>query len=284
MLGVHLLGVDRVLVVPHTRCAMAANTEQQLREQVSESSGQDASWQSFEVVDDQVAALHDDVRRSASHPLIPEAWPSVGSSTTSTPGSSSRTSERRPPDLHPTTTASPCLCRAAGPRWCDGKLPKQANPVQRFIQGVASLRPVASVFRHTFHHLDKALYRLLGQRTVSGILAGVPNIMLTTTGAKTGRLRTVRVIGVPVDGSVAVIGTRWGSETTPGWAYKPRSRSAGVDQARDGTRTSVTARRVAEGTEYVTILSDADRIYLGFPRYRGRITKRQVPVFVLEPQ
>jgi deazaflavin-dependent oxidoreductase (nitroreductase family) len=161
--------------------------------------------------------------------------------------------------------------------------PKQANPVQRFIQGVASLRPVASVFRHTFHHLDKALYRLLGQRTVSGILAGVPNIMLTTTGAKTGRLRTVPVIGVPVDGSVAVIGTRWGSETTPGWAYNlDHDPQAWIE--RDGTRTSVTARRVAEGTEYETILSDADRIYLGFPRYRGRITKRQVPVFVLEPQ
>ncbi|MFN7151339.1 MAG: carbonic anhydrase, partial [Microthrixaceae bacterium] len=31
VLGVHLLGVERVLVIPHTRCAMAANTEQELR-------------------------------------------------------------------------------------------------------------------------------------------------------------------------------------------------------------------------------------------------------------
>ena len=90
------------------------------------------------------------------------------------------------------------------------------------------------------------------------------------------------MIGVPVDGSVAVIGTRWGSETTPGWAYNlDHDPQAWIE--RDGTRTSVTARRVPEGTEYETIFSDADRIYLGFPRYRGRITKRQVPVFVLEP-
>ena len=73
VLGVHLLGVDRVLVVPHTRCAVAANTEQQLRQQVSEASGQDASWQSFEVVADQLAALREDVQKVRSHPLVPES-------------------------------------------------------------------------------------------------------------------------------------------------------------------------------------------------------------------
>ena len=31
VLGVHLLGVDRILVVPHTRCAMATHTEDELR-------------------------------------------------------------------------------------------------------------------------------------------------------------------------------------------------------------------------------------------------------------
>src|SRR5204862_6958067 len=45
VLGVHLLGVERILVVPHTRCAMASSTEEQLHEQVSASAGVDASWQ-----------------------------------------------------------------------------------------------------------------------------------------------------------------------------------------------------------------------------------------------
>lgn len=71
VLGVHLLGVNRILVVPHTHCALTANTEEELREQVSASSGQDASWQSFGVIGDQVAALHEDVRMVRSHPLIP---------------------------------------------------------------------------------------------------------------------------------------------------------------------------------------------------------------------
>ena len=72
VLGVHLLGVERVLVVPHTRCAMASATEAELRQRVGESAGVDASWQQFGVVPDQVAALQDDVKKVRSHPLIPD--------------------------------------------------------------------------------------------------------------------------------------------------------------------------------------------------------------------
>ena len=72
VLGVHLLGVERILVVPHTRCAMASATEAELHEQVSASAGTDASWQPFHVVSDQLAALAEDVQRIRSHALIPE--------------------------------------------------------------------------------------------------------------------------------------------------------------------------------------------------------------------
>ena len=78
VLGVHLLSVDRILVVPHTRCAMASATEQELRERVGESAGVDASWQSFHVVADQVAALEDDVQKIRTHPLIPDTVPVGG--------------------------------------------------------------------------------------------------------------------------------------------------------------------------------------------------------------
>ena len=73
VLGVHLLGVDRILVVPHTRCAMTAHSEAELRERVGSSAGQDASWQQFHVVEDQLAALEEDVQKVRSHPLIPDS-------------------------------------------------------------------------------------------------------------------------------------------------------------------------------------------------------------------
>ncbi len=73
VLGVHLLGVKRVLVIPHTRCAMTANSEAELRDKVGASAGQDASWQAFHVIEDQRASLEEDVQKVRSHPLIPDS-------------------------------------------------------------------------------------------------------------------------------------------------------------------------------------------------------------------
>jgi carbonic anhydrase len=73
VLGAHLLGVTRILVVPHTRCAMSSSTEEELHERVSASAGVDASWQPFHVVTDQLEALTEDVHRVRSHPLIPDS-------------------------------------------------------------------------------------------------------------------------------------------------------------------------------------------------------------------
>jgi carbonic anhydrase len=73
VLGAHLLHVERILVVPHTRCAMTASTQQELRDQVGESAGVDADWRLFSVVEDQLAALEEDVQRVRTHPLIPKS-------------------------------------------------------------------------------------------------------------------------------------------------------------------------------------------------------------------
>ena len=78
VLGVHLLNVKRILIAPHTRCAMASNTEDELRARISDSAGIDASWQPLGVVPDQMAALEQDVAKVRSHPLIPDTVPVGG--------------------------------------------------------------------------------------------------------------------------------------------------------------------------------------------------------------
>lgn len=78
VLGVHLLKVTRILVVPHTRCAMASHTEAELQERVGASAGQDASWHEFHVIADQVATLKQDVAKVHAHPLIPDTVPIGG--------------------------------------------------------------------------------------------------------------------------------------------------------------------------------------------------------------
>jgi len=71
VLGVSLLEVRRILVVPHTRCAMASASETEIQERVGERLGTDASWVSFGAITDQRQALRADVRRVRSHPLMP---------------------------------------------------------------------------------------------------------------------------------------------------------------------------------------------------------------------
>ncbi|MBM7510175.1 carbonic anhydrase [Nocardioides salarius] len=73
VLGAHLLNVQRVLVIPHTRCAMASATEAELHERVTASAGTDSTWQPFHVVADQLAALADDVAKVRTHPLVPDS-------------------------------------------------------------------------------------------------------------------------------------------------------------------------------------------------------------------
>jgi carbonic anhydrase len=72
VLGVHLLSVERVLIVPHTRCAMASASEQDLHRRLSEITGVDTSWLPLGTVPDQRAALREDVQKVRAHPLVPD--------------------------------------------------------------------------------------------------------------------------------------------------------------------------------------------------------------------
>ncbi len=71
IIAVHLLGVKRILVVAHTRCAMASSSTQELRDRIEASAGQDASWLTINAIPDQVESLADDVQKLRAHPLMP---------------------------------------------------------------------------------------------------------------------------------------------------------------------------------------------------------------------
>lgn len=73
VLGVDLLNVNRVMVIEHTRCAMGTSTEEQMRERLAASTGQDTTWMSIGMITDQRAALATDVHRVTSHPLVPSS-------------------------------------------------------------------------------------------------------------------------------------------------------------------------------------------------------------------
>jgi carbonic anhydrase len=71
VLAVHLLGVDRILVMPHTRCRMAGPTEEQVHVAIAQRSGLDTRSLEFRTTTDQVGTLHQDLQRLRSFPYIP---------------------------------------------------------------------------------------------------------------------------------------------------------------------------------------------------------------------
>lgn len=71
VLATYLLGVDRVLVMPHTDCKMANATEDQIHDTIREEFGVETASVEFRTVDDQEAALAYDVRRIRAYPLLP---------------------------------------------------------------------------------------------------------------------------------------------------------------------------------------------------------------------
>lgn len=70
VLARYLLGVDRVMVVAHTHCRMAAGTEQDVHAAVQAAGGPDTRSIAFLVAPDQEEALCTDVQRARSWPYL----------------------------------------------------------------------------------------------------------------------------------------------------------------------------------------------------------------------
>lgn len=72
VLGVTMLKVERVLVIEHTRCAMASSSERDVKAAIAAFTGSDASWMTVGVIEDQESTIRGDVHRVESHPLVPD--------------------------------------------------------------------------------------------------------------------------------------------------------------------------------------------------------------------
>ena len=70
ILATYLLGVNRVLVMPHTDCRMASESESQIHQTIKNQFGVDTRSVEFRTVEDQRAALQYDLTRIRSHPLL----------------------------------------------------------------------------------------------------------------------------------------------------------------------------------------------------------------------
>lgn len=159
---------------------------------------------------------------------------------------------------------------------------KQANGAQRVTQRIAASGPGAWLFQRTLYPVDKVLYRRTrGRLTVPGLMAGLPVIMLTTTGAKTGQPRTMPLVGIPLAGELAIIGSNYGQARTPGWVHNLEADPHASVSYRDRS-VDVVARR-ADDAQADEAFAVAATFYPGYGKYRDRASHRTIRVFVLDP-
>jgi deazaflavin-dependent oxidoreductase (nitroreductase family) len=158
----------------------------------------------------------------------------------------------------------------------------RANPFQKFVRRFAASGPGSWVFARVAHHLDRPIHRLThGRHTLGSALTGLPVVMLTTTGAWSGKPRTVPVLGIPFSGGVAVIASNFGQHRQPGWYYNLRA-NPDAQVVVDAVRRRVRAAE-ADSDQRAEIWREGLRVYPGFSQYEQRASHRRISVFVLEP-
>jgi len=111
-------------------------------------------------------------------------------------------------------------------------------------------------------------------------LRGRPIIVLTSIGAKTGKLRKTPLMRVEHDGVYAVVGSQGGAPTHPVWVYNLR-KNPHVELQDGATKRDYTAHE-ASGEEKAVWWKRAVATWPDYATYQTR-TERQIPVFVLEP-
>jgi deazaflavin-dependent oxidoreductase (nitroreductase family) len=113
-----------------------------------------------------------------------------------------------------------------------------------------------------------------------GELLGRPVIVLTSVGAKTGKLRKVALMRVEHAGVYAVVASLGGAPRNPVWYYNLK-KNAHVELQDRATKRDYMAREVT-GDERATWWQRAVATWPDYAAYQAKTT-RQIPIFVLEP-
>jgi deazaflavin-dependent oxidoreductase (nitroreductase family) len=159
---------------------------------------------------------------------------------------------------------------------------RDAGLLRRVVRQTVATRPGAWVCARLLHRIDHVVFRASrGRTTFSTVTSGLPVVMLTTTGARTGQPRTMPVLAFQDGGRMVVIASNYGQRHNPAWYYNLRA--DGHADVRVGSRSvAMTARELA-GAERERYFQRGLDIYPGWAQYRRRASHRDIPVIMLEP-
>lgn len=116
--------------------------------------------------------------------------------------------------------------------------------------------------------------------TRGGTMMGKPVVILTSRGARTGKLRKTPLMRVEHEGAYAVVASLGGAPKHPVWYYNLKADPH--LELQDGTTKRDMIARELTGEERAEWWKRAVAAYPPYEDYQKK-TSRQIPVFVLEP-
>ena len=129
--------------------------------------------------------------------------------------------------------------------------------------------------------MNNVAYGLSAGRVAGHLASGAPLCLLTTTGRRSGRARTVPLLYVRDGEDLVVVASRGGSGTHPAWYLNLRDRPDALVQL--GAERLPVRARDATPEERTRLWGELTAVYPHFDAYQAR-TDRRIPVVVLSPR
>ena len=110
---------------------------------------------------------------------------------------------------------------------------------------------------------------------------GLPCIIVTHTGNKTGGIRKIPLMRVKVDDAYVLVGSMGGQPKNPVWVYNLRANPE--VEIRDATQvTKMRVREIEDDEERDRLWAASVAAFPTYDEYKAK-TERKIPVFLAEP-
>jgi deazaflavin-dependent oxidoreductase (nitroreductase family) len=155
------------------------------------------------------------------------------------------------------------------------------NPIQRATRWLAKSKFGGWMALNVANKVDPVLIRASGGRLK--MPSGAPTVLLSHTGAKSGRKRTTPLLYFTDGGRVVLIASQTGKAKHPSWFHNVRANPE--VQLWAGGRGGSYRAGVAEGDDRARLWRLATQLYPGYDEYQQRadVAGRRIPVVVCEP-
>lgn len=159
---------------------------------------------------------------------------------------------------------------------------KKGNALFKLIRQLAAMQFFSRQLAGNLVHFDKLLLKLTANKhSFTSLLSGLPVVVLITTGAKTGLLRTSPLVALFEGEKVILIASSFGNARHPAWYYNLKANPR-VKLLREGISGIYLAHEV-DGEEREYYWQKAVQLYFGFARYQIWAGNRKIPILSLEP-